>query len=115
MKFGRPSRFSRVFTFKPAADRVLPGIEPEWLIRWNGFPGTVGLAPLEGPAMAAAEKILWAKEPNTSIAALVPVRTGGGRILFAQLDIQRRLGRSQPYYDPVAEHLLLSLLAGGQN
>jgi hypothetical protein len=112
VKFGPSSRFSRVFTHKPAADRVLPGIDPQWLIRWNGLPGTVGLAPLEGPAMAAAEKILWAKEPNTTIAALVPAQEGGGRILFAQLDIQRHLDRSRPEYDPVAERLLLSLLLG---
>jgi hypothetical protein len=115
VKFGRPSRFSRVFTHKPAADRVLPGIDPQWSIRWNGLPGTVGVAPLEGPAMAAVEKILWAKEPNTTIAALVPAREGGGRILFAQLDIQRRLDRSRPDYDPVAERLLLSLLVGGKD
>jgi hypothetical protein len=104
-----------VFTHKPAADRVLPGIDPQWSIRWNGLPGTVGVAPLEGPAMAAVEEILWAKEPNTTIAALVPAREGGGRILFAQLDIQRRLDRSRPDYDPVAERLLLSLLVGGKD
>jgi hypothetical protein len=111
VKLGKASRFSRVFTHKAATDRLLCGLDPEWLIRWNGFPGTVGLAPLEGPAMAASEKILWAKEPNTTIAALVPAREGGGRILFAQLDIQRHLRRSEPDYDPVAEHLLLRLLA----
>ena len=60
--------------------------------------------------MARAEKILWAKEPKTTVAAVVPAATGGGRILFAQLDLQRRVDPSKPNYDPAAERLLLNLL-----
>jgi len=88
----------------------MAGIDREWLIRWNGFPGTVGLAPLEGPAMSQAEKILWAKEPTTTVAAMLPAAKGSGRILFVQLDLQRRVDRGTPYFDPVAERLLLNLL-----
>jgi hypothetical protein len=89
---------------------MLSGIDPEWLIRWNNHPGTVGLAPLEGPAMARAEKILWAKEPNTTVAAMLPATQGNGRILFVQLDLQNRMERSKPNYDPAAERLLVQLL-----
>ncbi len=113
VKLGESRRFSRVYPHKPGADRFLSGINPAWLIRWNGFPGTVGLAPLEEPAVAAAEKILWAREPTTTIAALLPAQAGGGRILFAQLDLQNRLDPSKPGYDPAAEGLLLNLLATG--
>ena len=94
---------------------MLSDIKPEWLIRWNGYPGTVALAPLEGPAIARAEKLLWAQEPGTTVAALLPAAEGVGRILFAQLDLQRRVDPSKPYYDPAAERRLLHLLGKGTN
>lgn len=74
-------------------------------MRWNGIPGTVGLAPLEGPALARAEKLLWARELANTIAALVSGAHGDGRILCAQLDLQRRLDSSKPSHDPAAERL----------
>jgi hypothetical protein len=110
VKIGKARRFSRVFPHEPAVHTVLQSFNPQWLIRWNGFPGTVGLAPLEGPAMANAEKILWAKEPKATVAAMLPAAEGSGRILFVQLDLQRRLDPSKPAYDPAAERLLLNLL-----
>ena len=61
--------------------------------------------------MARAEKILWAREPGTTVAALLPVAEGGGRLLFAQLDFQRRLDLSKPNYDPAAERFLINLLS----
>lgn len=111
VKFGKSKQFSRVFPHRPATHAALSGIDPEWLIRWNGFPGTVGLAPLEGPAITGAQRFLWAREPNTTVAAMLPAAEDRGRILFAQLDIQRRVDRSNPHYDPAAERLLLNLLA----
>ncbi len=115
VKIGKASRFSRVFVHKAAATPPwLSGIDPAWLVRWNGFPGTVGLAPLEGPAMAKAEKLLWAREPNTTVAAVLPAAQGSGRILFAQLDLQRHVDRARPNYDPAAERLLLNLLTDGR-
>ena len=60
--------------------------------------------------MADAEKILWAKEPGTTVMAMVPAASGEGHIVFAQLDLQHRLDRSQSDYDPVAERVLLCLL-----
>ena len=110
---GQARRFSRVFPHPPVTHSMMSGVDPEWLVRWNGFPGTVGLAPLEGPAMARADKLLWAREPGTTVAAMVPAAEGGGRILFAQLDFQRRVDPSKPTYDPAAERLLLNLLSEG--
>lgn len=107
---GKARRFSRVFPHQPATHRMMSGIDPQCLTRWNGFPGTVGLAPLEGPALAPANKLLWAREPGTTVVALLPAAEGAGRILFAQLDLQRRLEPSKAYYDPAAERLLLNLL-----
>jgi len=112
VKIGEPRRYSRVFPHQPTTHSMLSGMDPQCLTRWNGFPGTVGIAPLEGPALAGAEKILWAKEPKATVAALLPAAEGGGRILFAQLDLQRRLDPLKTYYDPAAERLLLNLLAG---
>src|SRR5262245_23986600 len=112
VKIGKNERFSRVFPYEPSNHALLAGIDRESFIRWNGFPGTVGLAPLEGPAIPDAEKILWAREPKTTVMALVPAASGSGRILFAQLDIRGRLDRSLTSYDPVAERILLNLLAG---
>jgi len=41
---------------------------------------------------------------------LLPATEGDGRILFVQLDLQRRLDPSKPQYDPAAERLLVNLL-----
>ena len=60
--------------------------------------------------MARAEKILWAKEPKTTVMAVVPAASGGGRIVFSQLDVQGRVNRDTPRYDPAAERVLLNLL-----
>lgn len=106
---GRP-RFSRVFPYADVKSPLLQGIDPEWLIRWNGLPGVVGLGALGGDAMARAEKILWAREPATTVMAIVPAASGGGWIVFAQLDLKGRLDKSKPNYDPVAERVLLHLL-----
>ena len=53
------------------------------------------------------------EEEKRSAKALCDFAGRGGRILFCQLDLQRRVGRSRPDYDPVAERVLLSLLDGG--
>jgi len=106
-------RFSRVFPHADLKTSPLDGIDPRWLIRWNRLPGTVAFGSIEGEVMARAEKVLWAKEPKTTVMAAVPAASGGGRILFSQLDLQRRVDRSKPGFDPVAERVLLNLLGGG--
>lgn len=110
VKITHEPRFSRVFPYPDLKTSRLAGLDPQWLIRWNGLPGTVALGSIQGTAMERAQKLLWAREPKTTVMAAVPAATGDGRILFAQLDLQRRVDRSQPYYDPVAERVLLTLL-----
>ena len=81
-------------------------------MRWNGLPGTVALTTIEGPAMKDARKILWAREPGNTVVAEVPINSSKkGYILFSQLAIQSHLDKSAESYDPVAERLLLNLLA----
>jgi hypothetical protein len=104
------TRGSRVFLYPDVKHSMLTGIQPEWLMRWNGLPGTVAAGSLEGPALAEAEKLLWVREPKTCVAAEVPVAGGKGTILFSQLDVQRHVDRSQTNYDPVAERVLINIL-----
>ena len=110
VRISHDPRFSRVFPYKDLKSPLLEGIDPQWLIRWNGLPGTVAFGALEGAALPQAEKILWAQEPKTAVMAVVPAASGGGRIVFSQLDVQDRLDGSKPNYDPVAERILLNLL-----
>ena len=114
VKVSHDPRFSRVFPYEDLETPLLDGIDPQWLIRWNGFPGTVAFGALDGPAMARAKKILWAREPKTTVMAAVAAASGGGRIVFSQLDLQGRVDRSKPNYNAVAERALLNLLGRGR-
>jgi len=104
------TRGSRVFRHENVSAPMLSGIRPQWLVRWNGLPGTVAVGHLEGPAMEGAEKILWVREPTTCVAARIPIAKGTGTILFSQLDLQRHVNRSDHVYDPVAERILVNLI-----
>ncbi len=110
VKIGKPQRFSRAFPHPDVQHPTLSGFDPQWLIRWNGLPGTVAIASIQGPAVDRATKLLWARDPKTTVAAQVPAATGNGFILFVLLDLQRRVDRNNPLYDPAAERILLSLL-----
>jgi hypothetical protein len=101
---------SRVFAYPDVKHSMLAGVQPDWLMRWNGLPGTVVVGSLEGPALAKAEKILWMRELGTCAAAEAPIAGGKGTILFSQLDVQSHVDRSKPNYDPAAETILLNLL-----
>jgi hypothetical protein len=70
-------RGSRAFLYPEAKPSMLAGIQTEGLRRWNGLPGTVAAGSWDGPALAAAERILWVREPKTCVAAEVPVAGGG--------------------------------------
>jgi len=105
-------RGSRAFPYEGTSHAMLAGIQPDWLMRWNGLPGTVAAGSLDGPALEAAEKILWVCEPKTCVVAEVPVTGGKGTVLFSQLDVQRHVGRSKRDYDPVAERVLINMLEG---
>jgi hypothetical protein len=110
LKIRREPRFSRVFPSTALTNSPLEGIDHRWLVRWNDFPGTVAVGSLEGDVLIRADRILWAREPKTTVMARVPAASGYGRILFSQLDLQGRHDRSQPGYDPAAERILLRLL-----
>ena len=103
--------FSRVFPHVGANHPILAGIAPEWLKRWNGLPGTVAVAKIEGPAVEAGSPLLWAVEPKTTVVAEVPAAEGGGKVLFCQLDLRNHVSPGPTAYDPVAERILLNLLA----
>jgi hypothetical protein len=104
-------QFSRVFSYQGVQTTWLTDIDTEWLIRWNGLPGTVAVGALEGAGMSGAEKVLWAKDPGTTVMAVVPNASRKGRLMFSQLDIQHRVDRSHLNYDPVAERVLFSVLS----
>lgn len=112
VKTGDP-RGSRAFLYEGTSHPMLAGIRPDWLIRWNGQPGTVAVGNLDGPALESARKILWVREPATCVAAELPVTGSTGTILFSQLDVQRHINRSEPIYDPVAERILINTLMQG--
>jgi len=105
------STFSRVFPRAGAHQGLLAGIAPDWLTRWNGIPGTVAVGKIEGPAVEAGTSLVWAVEPKTTVVAEVPAAEGSGKVLFCQLDLQNHMSPGSAHYDPVAERMLLNLLA----
>ena len=105
---------SRAFAYPGVQHSLLEGVRPECLMRWNGLPGTVAVGRLEGPAMADATKILWVREPKTTVAAEVPVAGEKGTILFSGMHVQGHADPSKPGYDPVAERVLLNMLRDTQ-
>ena len=108
---GEEQLFSRVFAYEGTTHPMLSGIDRQCLMRWNGINEAVALTKIEGPAMKKAEKILWGRDPNSTVAAEVPAASGGGKILFSQLDIQSHIDKSRDSYDPAAEQILLNILS----
>jgi hypothetical protein len=110
---GKGERCSRAFPYPGVDHPTMAGIDPQWLARWNGLPGTVASRRLDGPAMARSKKILWARDLDGAVAASVPAAQGTGSILFTQLDLRRHVDKSKANYDPAAERILLNLLGVG--
>jgi hypothetical protein len=107
---GKPQLFSRVFAYEGTTHPMLSGIDGKCLMRWNSVNEAVAISKIKGPAMENAEKILWGRDANSTVAAEVPAVKGGGKILFCQLDIQSHIDKRKDSYDPVAEQILLNLL-----
>jgi len=101
---------SRVFAYEGVTHPLLRGVDPAYLKRWNGVPGTVAVACIEGPAVEASKKILWVREPKHTVVAEVVAATGDGSVLFSQLDLRRHVLPSKSNYDPVADRILLNIL-----
>lgn len=110
VKIGETERFSRVFPYQGIQHPILTGVDPQWLTRWNGLPGTVAIGAIEGNALPHADKLLWARDAKTTIAAELPAAVGNGRILLVQLDLQRRVNPAESDFDPAAERILLNVL-----
>ena len=79
--------------------------------RWNGLPGTVVVAKVEGRAVEAGTPVLWAVKPGVTVVAEVPSASADGSVLFCQLDLQSHVSAASRTYDPVAERILLNLLS----
>jgi len=110
VNIGRTSG-SRVFPYEDVTHPLVHDVDPECLKRWNGLPGTVAVASIEGPAVKAGKKVLWVREPKHTVVAEVAAATGEGSVLFSQLDLRRHVLRSRPNYDPVADRILLNMLS----
>ena len=112
VRINHDPRFSRVFPTSGLSGFSSAHFDPQWLIRWNGLPGTVAYGKLEGDVMKQAKKVLWARDPETVVMALIPAVSGKGKILFSQLNVQNLVNKTDSNYDPVAARLLLGLLEG---
>jgi len=104
---------SRAFPYPGADHPMMRGIDPEFLKRWNGVPGTVVDSYIEGPGLAGAEKILWAVKQSNPLAVSIPL--GKGEIIISQLHIKGRLFPDAENYDPVAERILVNLIMALEN
>lgn len=110
VSMGKPNPLSRAFAYDGVTHPMLSGIRGDWLMRWNGLPGTVAVSLIEESDLEDIEKLIWAREIGAIVAAEIPAANGGGKILFSQLDIQSHVDKSKHNYDPVAERILLNLL-----
>jgi hypothetical protein len=105
---------SRAFAYPHVKHAMLAGVDPEYLKRWNGLPGTVAQRYVKGLVVAdpsKVEKLLWAENPSRPVAARLSM--GKGEVMICLLDFRNRLDKSDKSYDPVAERVLLNLLAFG--
>jgi len=110
---GVPERggpYSRVFPYGRQSHPVLRGIDPEFLKRWNGLPGTVAVADIRHEGLRGSGRILWGRDSTHTVVAEVPASEGEGKILLSQLDIRNHVDRTGPRYDPVAERVFLNML-----
>ena len=106
MDAGKLTASSRAFPYSRARHPMLSGIDPEFLKRWNGLPGTVADRVLTGEALKDAKKLLWINKNTKPVAVSVPL--GSGEMVVCTLLLASHLrGRT---YDPVAERIMLNLL-----
>ncbi len=101
---------SRAFFTDQVQHPLLAGIDPQWLIRWNGLPGRVASRSIEGDVMARARPLVWAVTPQQIVVAQVPAASGTGTILFVQLAIRDAISTSLGRFDPVADRILANVL-----
>ena len=100
---------SRAFPYPGAEHRMLDGIDPEYLKRWNGLPGRVADKAIEGDVLKQGRKLLWIETPEHVVAHALPL--GKGEIVICYLKLKPRILSEADAYDPVAEAVLVNLLA----
>jgi hypothetical protein len=94
------------------AEGVVPptGLGGECLRRWNGYPDSVAGGAIHGSFAARGRKLMWTLKPERAV--LVEVPEGNGHLVLSYLTLSGRLDPASPWYDPVAERVLLYLLSG---
>ena len=107
---------SRAFITESFKDSpLLQNINPAYLARWNDFNGTCYRDPIQINNSPAGEKnpvltaILTGAKPGES--PLVTFKYKKGTIILSRLDIKKRISPRSNSYDPVAERMLLNMLA----
>jgi hypothetical protein len=106
-KIGR-ALSSRAFVCPGAKHAMLDNIDPAYLVRWNLVPSAVATRMIEGPALEAGKKLLWAEAPDKIVALSVPM--GKGEILITTLQLNARITKRNKSYDPVCERILANAL-----
>ncbi|MCG3178567.1 MAG: Beta-galactosidase [Phycisphaerae bacterium] len=101
-------RSSRAFAFDGTRHRMLGGIEPEWLKRWNGVAEPIADSSIRGAVLDSGTKLLWIDKPERVCALSLPLDRG--EVLLTTLHIRRRLDPTGGCCDPAAERILLNLL-----
>ena len=88
---------------------MLRGVAPECLEGWNGLPNLIVSGYLAGQAADGGRKLLWVDNPQKPVAVSLP--RGKGEVLIVLLQFDGRLGRQSAGYDPVAEQVMVNMLA----
>jgi len=101
---------SRVFPYEGASHQMLDGVDPEYLQRWNGLPGTISDSVIEGDAVERGTKLLWAWAGNEKKPVALAVPEGKGEIVICLLHLKSHVTKDAPSYDPVADRILTNLL-----
>lgn len=102
-------RCSRAFIYQDADHAILRDIDPEYLKRWNGLPGTIANSAIAGGPPKIGKRLLWIVNPSNPVA--LSISKGRGEIVVCTLNISDRVNTDSRLYDPVAERMLINLLA----
>jgi len=105
---------SRVFPYDGVSHSVLANIDPEFLKRWNGLPGTISDAAIEGNVVERGEKLLWAWAGKDKRPVALSLSESRGEILICLLHLKSHVTKGTENYDPVADRILTNLVTVGQ-
>ena len=103
-----PGRSARAFAVEGARHRMLNGIEPEWLKRWNGADEPIADGSIKGEVLRTGTPLMWSDRIERTCA--LSLRLGEGEALLTTLHLQKRIDPQGARYDPAAEWVLGNLL-----